>query len=79
MTVPQMSGRELERGVHVFTIIPRTVVYRRTVPLLATSKLCFAGFVFVNVPVLGGHLQTRYGMDFDEHAARTRKLIPFVY
>lgn len=38
-----------------------------------------AGFVFVNVPVLDGHLHDHYGQAFDDYARRTRKLIPFVY
>jgi protein-S-isoprenylcysteine O-methyltransferase Ste14 len=38
-----------------------------------------AGFVFVNIPVLDGHLREHYGSSFDAYARRTRKLIPFVY
>jgi isoprenylcysteine carboxyl methyltransferase (ICMT) family protein YpbQ len=41
--------------------------------------LMFAGFVFVNIPVLDSHLRDHYGTAFGEYARRTRKLIPFVY
>ena len=37
------------------------------------------GFVFVNIPILDSHLRRHYGAAFDEYAARTPKLIPFVY
>ena len=45
----------------------------------AIPALMLAGFVFINVPVLDAHLRDKYGAAFDEYAARTRKLIPFVY
>jgi protein-S-isoprenylcysteine O-methyltransferase Ste14 len=38
-----------------------------------------AGFVFYNVPMLDGYLSRRYGPAFQAYAARTKKLIPFVY
>lgn len=41
--------------------------------------LMFAGFVFVNVPLLDSHLHDRYGTAFDQYARQTKKLIPFVY
>lgn len=41
--------------------------------------LMLAGFVFVNVPALDAHLLEHYGQEFEEYAARTKKLIPFVY
>jgi len=41
--------------------------------------LMLAGFVFVNVPVLDAHLASHYGLEFEEYAKRTRKLIPFLY
>jgi len=41
--------------------------------------LMLAGFVFVNVPVLDSHLHDHYGAAFDEYAAHTRRLIPFLY
>jgi len=45
-----------------------------TVPVL---MLC--GFVFANIPILDAHLHDHYGAEFDDYAARTRKLIPFLY
>ncbi|HTQ53073.1 MAG TPA: DUF1295 domain-containing protein [Bryobacteraceae bacterium] len=41
--------------------------------------LMLAGFVFVNIPMLDAHLREKYGAPFDAWAARTRKLIPWVY
>jgi len=58
------SGICLISGAWVTTVIP---------------VLMLAGFVFVNVPVLDSHLHDHYGSAFDQYAARTRKLIPFVY
>lgn len=37
------------------------------------------GFVFGNIPMLDAHLHDHYGAEFDDYAARTSKLIPFVY
>jgi steroid 5-alpha reductase family enzyme len=42
-------------------------------------SIMLAGFVFANIPMLDSHLHDHYGAAFDEYAARTRKLIPFVY
>ncbi len=38
-----------------------------------------AGFVFQHIPRLDAHLSQKYGAEFDDYAARTRKLVPFVY
>ena len=46
---------------------------------IAIPSIMLAGFVFVNIPMLDSHLQEHYGRAFDEYAARTRKLIPFIY
>jgi protein-S-isoprenylcysteine O-methyltransferase Ste14 len=35
--------------------------------------------VFLNVPALDRYLAERYGEEFQAYAARTKKLIPFVY
>lgn len=35
--------------------------------------------LFVNIPMLDSHLHCHYSAAFDEYAARTSKLIPFVY
>ncbi|MGA9463391.1 MAG: DUF1295 domain-containing protein [Terracidiphilus sp.] len=42
-------------------------------------SIMLAGFVFANIPMLDSHLHDHYGAAFDEYAARTSKLIPFVY
>jgi protein-S-isoprenylcysteine O-methyltransferase Ste14 len=46
---------------------------------IAIPLIMLAGFVFANIPMLDSHLHDHYGRAFDEYAARTRKLIPFVY
>lgn len=49
---------------------PITIV----IPLIMLS-----GFVFANIPLLDSHLHSHYGAEFDQYAARTHKLIPFLY
>jgi protein-S-isoprenylcysteine O-methyltransferase Ste14 len=46
---------------------------------LAIPLVMLGGFVFVNIPMLDSHLRGRYGVAFDDYAARTRKLVPFIY
>lgn len=58
------SGLSLVAGRWVTAVIP---------------LIMLAGFIFANIPMLDAHLHDRYGAAFDEYAARTRKLIPFVY
>ena len=41
--------------------------------------LMLCGFVFANIPMLDAHLHDHYGEAFDAYAARTSKLIPFLY
>lgn len=41
--------------------------------------MMLAGFVFANIPILDAHLHEHYGATFDDYAAKTRKLIPFIY
>jgi protein-S-isoprenylcysteine O-methyltransferase Ste14 len=41
--------------------------------------LMLLSFVTVNIPQLDAYLHQRYGAEFDDYAAKTRKLIPFVY
>ena len=45
----------------------------------AVPIIMLAGFVFANIPMLDSHLRAHYRAAFDEYAARTRKLIPFIY
>jgi len=42
-------------------------------------SIMLTGFVFANIPMLDSHLHDHYGAAFDAYAARTSKLIPFVY
>ncbi|WP_029041071.1 DUF1295 domain-containing protein [Cucumibacter marinus] len=44
------------------------------IPLLAVGF-----FAFYNVPMLDAHLAKRYGDQFTAYAARTKKLVPFVW
>jgi protein-S-isoprenylcysteine O-methyltransferase Ste14 len=48
-------------------------------PVFAIPLVMLAGFVFINIPMLDSHLRNHYGEAFDIYAARTRKLIPFLY
>jgi hypothetical protein len=54
------------------------VLTRRWV-LLVVPVLMLLGFVFVNIPALDRYLAERYGEDFGAYAARTKKLLPFLY
>jgi protein-S-isoprenylcysteine O-methyltransferase Ste14 len=47
--------------------------------LLAVPVLMLLGFVLLNIPALDRYLADRYGDAFAHYAARTKKLIPFVY
>ncbi len=46
-------------------------------PTLAIPLIMFAGFLFVNIPMLDSHLRHHYGPAFDDYAHRTSELIPF--
>ena len=46
---------------------------------IVIPSIMLAGFVFANIPMLDSHLHDHYGAAFDAYAARTSKLIPFVY
>jgi protein-S-isoprenylcysteine O-methyltransferase Ste14 len=48
-------------------------------PAIVIPSIMLAGFVFVNIPMLDAHLREHYGAEFDAWAARTPKLIPFIY
>jgi protein-S-isoprenylcysteine O-methyltransferase Ste14 len=53
------------------------LAHYRAAALVPLSML--AGFIFYNIPLLNGYLARHYGAAFEEYAARTRKLIPFIY
>lgn len=46
---------------------------------IVIPSIMLAGFVFANIPMLDAHLHDHYGAEFDQYAAKTSKLIPFVY
>lgn len=46
---------------------------------IVIPSIMLARFVFANILMLNSHLRDHYGAAFDEYAARTSKLIPFVY
>jgi steroid 5-alpha reductase family enzyme len=48
-------------------------------PTFLIPLIMLAGFVFVNIPMLDSHLHDHYGAAFDAYAARTSKLVPFLY
>ena len=41
--------------------------------------LLFFFFAFYNAPKLDDYLKSKYGKDYDDYAARTKMLIPFIY
>ena len=47
--------------------------------LLLIPALMLLGFIFVHIPAQDRYLAERYGEAFRQYAARTRKLIPFLY
>ncbi len=49
-------------------------IFAWSVPIFVT-----AGFVFFHIPALDAYLSERYGTEFDDHAAKTAKLVPFIY
>jgi protein-S-isoprenylcysteine O-methyltransferase Ste14 len=55
------------------------VLLTRRWVLLVVPVLMLLGFVFLNIPALDRYLAERYGADFRAYAARTKKLIPFLY
>lgn len=86
---PENQGRLYTLGLFRYTMHPNYLG-----DLISFSGLCLitgrwittaiplimlCGFVFANIPMLDSHLHNHYGPEFDEYAARTRKLIPFVY
>ena len=46
---------------------------------LGLPLFMFLMFVFYHIPALDTYLAERYGQEFDDYAARTKKLVPFVY
>jgi len=36
-------------------------------------------FVFIHIPGLDSYLSQRYGSEFNDYSAKTKKLVPFVY
>lgn len=46
---------------------------------LIIPALMACGFIFVNIPMLDGYLQKKYGGEFEAYARHTKKFVPFVY
>jgi steroid 5-alpha reductase family enzyme len=86
---PQHQGKLYTQGlfryaVHInyfgdLVLFTGWVLLTRCWVLLAVPALMLLGFVFLNVPALDRYLAERYGEEFQAYAARTKKLIPFVY
>lgn len=68
---PNYTGEVISWGGYAW------LAHHATAALVPLSML--AGFVFYNVPLLNAYLTRHYGASFEEYAARTRKLIPFIY
>ncbi len=47
--------------------------------LLFIPVVMLWGFVVLNIPALDHYLAERHGETFQMYAARTKKLVPFVY
>jgi len=86
---PENRGRLYTQGLFRYTRHPNYFG-----DLISFSGLCLisgrlitiiiplmmiAGFIFANIPMLDAHLHEHYGATFDDYAAKTRKLIPFIY
>ena len=41
--------------------------------------LMFLSFIFFHIPALDAYLLERYGDEFEQYAASTKKYVPFVY
>ena len=54
-------------------------LFTHTAWTLALPLLMSAMFVFLHIPGLDRYLADRYGVEFTAYAAKTKKLIPFVY
>ena len=86
---PENQGRLYTLGLFRYSrhpnylgdVISFSGLCRMTGRWITTSipLIMLAGFIFANIPMLDSHLHDHYGPVFDEYAARTRKLIPFVY
>ena len=46
---------------------------------LALPALMGASFIFYHIPGLDAYLAERYGAEFEEYAAETKKFVPFLY
>ena len=86
---PENRGRLYTQGLFHYTRHPNylgDLVSFSGLSMISGAWLCglipaimFLGFVFVNIPMLDGHLHGKYGAVFDEYASTTAKLIPYVY
>jgi steroid 5-alpha reductase family enzyme len=56
-----------------FALVTGTI-WAFAIPIIMASM-----FIFINIPMLDKYLGERYGEAFDQYAAKTAKLVPFVY
>lgn len=47
--------------------------------MLGLPVLMMGMFIFMHIPALDRYLAGRYGVEFQDYARRTKKLIPFIY
>lgn len=87
--LPGSKGRCYTRGLFAYAMhinYSGDMVLFTGWAILAASLFAFAipllmtvMFVFVHIPPLDAYLASRYGAEFEAYAARTAKLVPFLY
>lgn len=87
--LPQHQGRLYTRGLFRLTRHPNYLgdvtlftgfaLVTGTVTAFAIPVIMAGMFVFVNIPMLDRYLAGRYGDEYERYAARTARLVPFVY
>jgi protein-S-isoprenylcysteine O-methyltransferase Ste14 len=55
------------------------VLITEFLPLLTVPALMIGGFIFLNIPAQDRYLAERYGEEYRSYAARTARLMPYIY
>ena len=86
---PQNQGRIYDRGLFRYSMHINyfgDVVWSMGMALISGSPWIFlipfymcCGFLSLHIPRLDKHLQERYGQQYEDYAARTRRFVPFLY
>lgn len=87
--LPQHQGRLYTRGLFRLsrhpnylgdvTLFTGFALVTGTVSAFAIPVIMAVMFVFINIPMLDRYLAGRYGDEFERYAAKTARLVPFVY